>query len=186
MPRPNPPRDIYAEEYLAQRIQMERERRGWSYEGLAKRMTDAGCPINQSALYKVEQGQPRRRITVDELVAMARVFETSVEDLLVDPKLLALREVVPLLAEWRDLKSRRYRVLEEIRTRQAEIEEEVRQMAADAPEVIETIRSYWEADAEEVAWTDEDVEIFGKTKDELTDAWARSNASQFLPREPKG
>ncbi len=136
-------------------------------------------------MYKVEQGQPRRRITVDELVALARVFETSVEDLLVDPKLLALRAVVPLLAEWRDLQGRRYRVLEEIRTRQAEIEEQVKEMAADSPEVIATIRAYWEADAEEIAWTDEDVELFGKSKAELADAWAQSGTRKFLPPESR-
>lgn len=82
MPRPNKPRDIEAEEVLAERIQFEREQRGWNYESLARRMTGVGCPINQSAIYKIEQSQPRRRITVNELVAFAKVFETTVDQLI--------------------------------------------------------------------------------------------------------
>lgn len=44
-------------------------------------MTDAGCPIQGSAIYKIEKADPPRRITVDELVAFATVFETSAVDL---------------------------------------------------------------------------------------------------------
>lgn len=51
-----------------------------TYDGLATRMTDVGCPIQGSALYKIEKSG--RRITVDELVAMAKVFEVEVADLL--------------------------------------------------------------------------------------------------------
>jgi len=45
-------------------------------------MTTAGCPINQSAVNKIEQGDPPRRVTVDELVAFAKVYELEIEDLL--------------------------------------------------------------------------------------------------------
>lgn len=185
MPRPNQPRDVFAEDHLAQRIKLEREKRGWTYEGLAKRMTDVGCPINQSALYKVEQAQPRRRITVDELVALARVFEVSVEDLLTDPKLLAVRAVVPLLSEWQDLKARRYRVLEEVKRRQAEIEEQVKRIAADSSEAMTVIRSYWRLDAEEWEWTPDDEELFGMSREKFVEAWSRTNANQFIPAEEK-
>jgi transcriptional regulator with XRE-family HTH domain len=97
MPPRNPNRSLFSEEGLARRVALEREQRGWTYEGLAKRMTDAGCPINQSALYKIEKGTkgkdgqpgPARRITVDELVALAQVFDTTPEDLLLPPDLKA-------------------------------------------------------------------------------------------------
>jgi transcriptional regulator with XRE-family HTH domain len=88
MARPNPRRSIGREDNLAARISLERERRGWSYEVLAKKLTDAGCPIQGSAIYKVEKGTPRRRITVDELVALSTVLETSVEDLLTPIELI--------------------------------------------------------------------------------------------------
>ena len=76
MPRPNRGRVIHAERNLAQRVAYERQRpeRGWTFDGLAKRMTDAGCPMAGSAIYKIENGDPPRRVTVDELVALARVF----------------------------------------------------------------------------------------------------------------
>jgi transcriptional regulator with XRE-family HTH domain len=82
MPRPNPVRLLASEESLARRVAYERERREWSTEGLARRMTDVGCPIHQSAIWKIENGKPPRRITVDELVAFSRVFDVSIEELL--------------------------------------------------------------------------------------------------------
>lgn len=83
MPRPNPPRSLQSEDNLAQRIAYEREQRGLTYEGLAQRLTDVGCPIQGSAIYKIEKGMPRRRIVVDELVALGKVFYLEITDLLV-------------------------------------------------------------------------------------------------------
>ena len=60
---------------LARRVERERREREWSYETLAQRMTGAGCEISKAALYAIERGEPRRRITVDELLAFAAVFE---------------------------------------------------------------------------------------------------------------
>ncbi len=82
MPRPNRERSVLAEENLARRVAFEREARGWTYEGTAKRMTNIGCPIQSTAIYKIEKGQPRRRISVDELVAFAKVFDFPVEEML--------------------------------------------------------------------------------------------------------
>jgi transcriptional regulator with XRE-family HTH domain len=82
MPRPNRPRHIGGESSLADRIAFERESRKMSYDGLASRMEKAGCPINASAIYKIEKANPPRRITVDELVGFSRVFELPIEDLL--------------------------------------------------------------------------------------------------------
>jgi hypothetical protein len=82
MPRPNRQRSVHAEAQLAQHIVVERDRLGWTNESLAKRMTDLGCPIRDSAIYKIEKGEPRRRITVDELVGFALAFDMSVIDLL--------------------------------------------------------------------------------------------------------
>lgn len=82
MPR-SVPRTIGSEDSLARRIEYEREQRGWSPASLAERMTKAGCQMSQSAVWKIENGRPRRRITVDEAVAFAAVFETTLEKLLV-------------------------------------------------------------------------------------------------------
>lgn len=103
MPRPNRGRDVYAEEHVARRIMQERDARGWTNEGLAQRMTQVGCPLNQSAIYKIEHSRPRRRITVDELAAFSRVFDIPVQRLLIDPDLDVDERVSEALEEWRSL-----------------------------------------------------------------------------------
>jgi transcriptional regulator with XRE-family HTH domain len=97
---------VLAEDNLARRIAAEREARGWTYDGLAKRMTDAGCPMNQSALYKIEQLTPRRRITVDELVAFSRVFGVPVEQLLLPPEIALADELAERVLEWDQAQAR--------------------------------------------------------------------------------
>jgi len=98
MPRPNKPRTVDREDALARRIGYERKARGWTYDSLAARMTSAGCPIDQSAIYKIEKAEPRRRITVDELVAFAQVFGyTNVDELLDPPELVEYHEASRLM-----------------------------------------------------------------------------------------
>ncbi len=80
MPRPNRARSIGGEANLAERIKYEREAEGWSPAQLAKAMTEAGCSISTSAIYKVEAGE--RTIKVDELIALSQVFDLTVENLL--------------------------------------------------------------------------------------------------------
>jgi transcriptional regulator with XRE-family HTH domain len=99
MPRPNPLREILGERALARRIAYERERRGWSTEKLSRRMAEAGCPIHQSAIWKIEHADPPRRITYDEALGFARVFDTPLDDLAVLPEIAADKELRALVAE---------------------------------------------------------------------------------------
>lgn len=94
MPKSPPPRAISerGESNLRQRIQHEREARGWSYEALARAMTEAGCPISKAAVYAIENGTPKRRILVDELVALAEVFEEPATDGMLRPLPTVLSE----------------------------------------------------------------------------------------------
>jgi hypothetical protein len=101
MPRPNPPRVLGSEKTLARRIRWEREGKDWTYEGLASRMAAVGCPIQPSALYKVEKATPPRRITVDEMVALSTVFELSLNELLLPPEVVADRDLRRKLEAWR-------------------------------------------------------------------------------------
>lgn len=94
MPPRNPPRALASEGNLARRVAFERERLGMTYDGLAKRVTEAGCPIQGSAIYKIERGDPPRRITVDELIGFSRVFDIAPEDLLVPTEVVADRALM--------------------------------------------------------------------------------------------
>ncbi len=100
MPPSNPNRTIDDEDNLARRIRYERGLRGWSYEHLAQRLTSAGCAIQGSAIYKIEKAQPRRRVTVNELVAFARVFNLDAGNLLKPVDLLGDREAEKLTDRW--------------------------------------------------------------------------------------
>jgi transcriptional regulator with XRE-family HTH domain len=100
MPRPNKRRVIFAEDHLAQRIAAERDAHGWTNDGLAKRMTDAGCPMTGSAIFKIEKAEPRRRIVVDELVAFAKVFAIPLDELLLAPEVAASKEATRLVLQW--------------------------------------------------------------------------------------
>jgi transcriptional regulator with XRE-family HTH domain len=100
MPRPNPPRSIAGEKALARRIAMERDNRGWTYDGLASRMTEAGCPIQPSAIYKIEKADPPRRITVDELLGFSAAFELAVPDLLRPREVVVNERLSRLFDKW--------------------------------------------------------------------------------------
>lgn len=91
---------VAGEANLAERIAEERRARGLSVERLAKAMTRAGCKMNGSAIHKIEKGSPPRRINVDELLALAKVFETTVEDLLEPMEVRRNRRAAELLKDY--------------------------------------------------------------------------------------
>lgn len=71
--------DNYAgEDNLAIRIRMERERRGWSAQQLIRAMAAEGCEVPLNSIGRIESGQ--RAIRFDEALALARVFEISLDD----------------------------------------------------------------------------------------------------------
>ncbi|WP_431929838.1 helix-turn-helix domain-containing protein [Nonomuraea jabiensis] len=77
-----------SEENVALRLAWEMRRRGWSQDRMAQELTNAGQPMHQSAISKIVNSMPdgrRRTISVDEAIAMARVFGISVGELLRSP-----------------------------------------------------------------------------------------------------
>ena len=76
---------LYSEDNVAARVALEREVRGWSTTELAARMTRLGVPMNQTAVWRIENGAPRRKITLDEALGFARVFELPLEELMSAP-----------------------------------------------------------------------------------------------------
>ncbi|MFF2013709.1 helix-turn-helix transcriptional regulator [Streptomyces sp. NPDC058195] len=76
---------LYSEGNVAARVALEREVRGWSTTELAERVTKAGVKMNQTAVWRIENGEPRRRINLDEALAFSRVFELPLEELMSPP-----------------------------------------------------------------------------------------------------
>lgn len=101
MPRPNPTRELGIERDLAERIRYERTRtdRDWSYEKTAIKLRSVGCAIQASAIYKIERGDPPRRISVVELAAFAEIFGLSVEELLLPVEFVVNREMIEVVTE---------------------------------------------------------------------------------------
>jgi transcriptional regulator with XRE-family HTH domain len=82
MPRIDPERTLANERNLAKRVEYERDERGWSYAGLARRMSDQGLPMQKSTIFKIEQGNPPRRISLDEAIGFARIFNLKLDEML--------------------------------------------------------------------------------------------------------
>jgi len=163
MPRPNRPRVVLAEEHLAERIAAEREARGWTNDGLARRMTDAGCPMTGSAIFKIEKSRPRRRIVVDELVAFARVFEIPLERLVVAPEIWQQERLAPLLEQWRGSLARGIAVRLELKEEEAGLRRAIRGASA-TPEAREFVEDYlleqyedWGSRMADMIFDDEDA-----------------------------
>jgi transcriptional regulator with XRE-family HTH domain len=89
-----------AEDHVAQRIKTEREVRGWSTVTLAERMTEAGHPINQSAIWRIESGKPRRRVNLDEALGFCKVFDIALDELTAPPGLIANPQIRRLVGEY--------------------------------------------------------------------------------------
>lgn len=92
------------ESNLARRVQAERVRRGWSLSDLARRMTAAGYALHPSAIHKIEKGT--RRITLNEAVVYAQVFELTLGAMLLDPGVLATKEGLRLWKKYEHAQER--------------------------------------------------------------------------------
>lgn len=115
MPRQNQPRTVGREDVLAHRVSKLRQEADppLSYEALAARMSAVGCPIQPSALQRIEKGSPRRKVTVDELVAFSQVFGVAIDDLIALPAddpaqraQAALEDYRTAVVDWRAARQR--------------------------------------------------------------------------------
>ncbi|MBZ6252176.1 helix-turn-helix domain-containing protein [Streptomyces olivaceus] len=65
---------------VARTVRHQREQRGWTTDTLSQRLTDVGYSLAQSGVVRLESGG--RRITTDDLEALAAVFAMRPADLL--------------------------------------------------------------------------------------------------------
>jgi transcriptional regulator with XRE-family HTH domain len=154
MPRPNRPRSIASESALAHRIAYEREVRGMTPAGLASRMTQAGCPINASAIYKIEKADPPRRITVDELVAFSEVFGIGVEDLLLPPEVAMDQTLRELVLAWNQARLELLPLVATERAAWEELRRYVRAHPKAAPALVAVMHQWAAENFEEGARVD--------------------------------
>lgn len=138
MSRPNRARSIGDEANLALRMARERKAAGLSYEGLAKLMTDAGCGVQGSAIYKIEKGDPPRRVAVNELVALATVLGKSVDDLLTPIEVLDNQRAKELVKELDDTATA---LMEDV-TRVVRVYREWLQLAQVEPELFSYVAGH--------------------------------------------
>ena len=64
-------------------IRRLREQRQWSYREVEERLSRAGRPISTLGLSAIDTGE--RRVDVDDLVALAGIFDLTVGELLLPP-----------------------------------------------------------------------------------------------------
>ena len=74
------------------RVNAMREARGWSTRTLAQKMTEAGCPSDQSSQWRSAYGLPRRRVPLDEFAAYVVVFGVTPDELLSEEPLRITQE----------------------------------------------------------------------------------------------
>lgn len=99
MPRTGTDRVRAQERALVRRIKYERELRGWSPAKLAEVMTASGCKMHTSAVYKLEDTEKPRVLTATELIAAAKAFDMTLEELCVPIELVQKRRAQELIEE---------------------------------------------------------------------------------------
>lgn len=86
-------REAGQEAHLARRMTEERNKRGWSQGELARQLEKSGFyGLGQPAISAIEKpraGMGRRAITVDEAIALSRVFNVPLAELLLPDGALA-------------------------------------------------------------------------------------------------
>jgi len=104
-------------------------------------MKDVGCALDQSAIHKIEKGSPRRRITVDELVALSRVFDKSLDQLVADPKILEEEAALAYADEWCRLLAQHLLASQEHERERQELEQRLSGQVT-SPELYDQVRTY--------------------------------------------
>lgn len=182
-----------AEQFMAERIQEEREKKGWSFRQLSNALRDlpedTRLEIDPSALYKIEtptaEGK-RRRITVDEAVSFAAVFEVSLSEWLLIPHSQTTIE------GWRKFMG----LVDELdKARVANTEyvwgiNAVRKLVRDNPALREEIKEFQKSEAEKVrsrlkAWEERnhpnfDMKSKQRIKAEISDEWVWGNQTSAM------
>lgn len=75
-----------SETNVVRHIVIEMSARGWKQSDLCRRMARARRPIHPSELSRLLNGQEHRRLSIDQLIGLAEVFEYPINYLLLPPR----------------------------------------------------------------------------------------------------
>jgi transcriptional regulator with XRE-family HTH domain len=112
------------EDYVAERIKQEREARGWSTVALAEKMAEAGHPVNQAAIWRIESGKPRRRVNLDEALGFCQVFGLTMDELTAPPMKHADPVIRGIVREWIENKAALARAKRNVEILESQIDHE--------------------------------------------------------------
>ncbi|MFJ7775038.1 helix-turn-helix transcriptional regulator [Streptomyces yangpuensis] len=112
------------EDYVADRIKQEREARGWSTVALAEKMAEAGHPVNQAAIWRIESGKPRRRVNLDEALGFCQVFGLTMDELTAPPMKHADPVIRGIVREWIENKAALARAKRDVEILESQIDHE--------------------------------------------------------------
>lgn len=122
-----------SERHVLERIRIELERRGWSAAELARRTEAAaretsGGAISRSVLSRLlnPKATDRRHISIDQLVALANVFDCSVSELLLPPSAMEIAQTLKALTEGPQLQSNAYSAQRALESAQGRIVDAMR------------------------------------------------------------
>ena len=103
MNRPVSVQDPFGMRHVATRVAllMERQNPPMSVDGLAKRMTENGCPrFARQTWYRMIDPDKPQSVDADELLAFSRVFRVSMDSLMLDPAAEVAEAVTAAAVEW--------------------------------------------------------------------------------------
>ncbi|MFW2512247.1 helix-turn-helix domain-containing protein [Demequina sp. SO4-13] len=83
-------------------MKYEREKEGWTYQTLARKMDAAGCKVAISSLNRLEKDNPPRRVNVDEVLAFCEVFGLDFETMITAPSSSEPTHIVVALQHYSD------------------------------------------------------------------------------------
>jgi transcriptional regulator with XRE-family HTH domain len=80
MPRVNTERSLDNERMVAARIAYERQQNDWSYQQTSNKLKRVGGSLGAAEIQKIEK--ENRRLSIDELVAFAKLFKLSPNEIM--------------------------------------------------------------------------------------------------------
>jgi hypothetical protein len=128
-------------------------------------MTAAGCAIQGSAIYRIDKGEPPRQVTVDELLALADVFDVeNITDLLQPVELIEQKWAEAVAADFISAT----RELDDAQANAVRAVLRLAEVARTSADLYEFVAHQWHAASPARQWFGEFVGAEGVDNDALS------------------